>query len=472
MKAAVIGIFIVFSFPLFGQESIGIGISNYSPTNSLLLNPSSIVDSKAFIDIHLIGTSVFARNDYAYFPGSVSFFNPTSLDGVNPSYNYGNAPFSAFVDVLAQGPSVSFQIGKHAGAIHTGFRSSVDARNLGTKFTTYLTEGFQYGPYLGTDTRLNDVRVTGLCWAEAGLAYGTIIKQQGRDMITAGVHVKKLFGIAGVGLRLNDWYFSVPDSNNIITERISGRYGMSEAGWNTGGGWAFDIGFTFKKSKRDITGYTPHSRQSGCKKCDYLYKASVALLDVGNVRFKGDYYADTFDENTTGYTWSGYSDENPKDIAEIAALVSENLPVLEDNKSSSMRVWLPMALSSQIDYQPVKNFYINGSLIIGAPYKRALGVQRASSLAITPRFEVKRFEAAMPISFFELKDPMLGMMVRLNSIVLGTDNLGALFFSSPKYGADVYVHIKYTIFRSRQCKGVKVREGGRGPNQTPACPTW
>ena len=91
-------------------------------------------------------------------------------------------------------------------------------------------------------------------------------------MITGGVHVKKLFGLAGVGLRLNDWYFTVPDSSNLITQRVSGRYGVSDAGWNTGGGWAFDVGFTYKKSKKDISGYTPHSRQSGCKKCDYLYK--------------------------------------------------------------------------------------------------------------------------------------------------------------------------------------------------------
>ncbi|MBI1268340.1 MAG: hypothetical protein GC193_13015 [Cryomorphaceae bacterium] len=472
MKSALLGIFVVFSFNLFGQESIGIGISNYAPTNSLLLNPSSIVDSKAFIDIHLVGVSVFARNDYAYFPGSVSLLNPSSFDGVNPSYNSENAPYSAYVDVMAQGPSASMQFGKHAFALHTAVRSAVDARNIGNKFATYLTESFQYLPYQGTETRLKDVRVTGLSWAEIGLAYGTILKQEGRDMITGGVHVKKLIGIAGAGLRLNDWYFTVPDSSKLITQRISGRYGVSEAGWNTGGGWAFDVGFTYKKSKKDISGYTPHSRQSGCKKCDYQYKVSVALLDIGSVRFKGDFYANQFDENTASFTWNGYADANPEDIEEIAAIVSDHLPVLEENKASSMRVWLPAALSTQIDYQVVKNVYMNGSLVVGAPFKRALGVQRASSLAITPRYEIKRFEAALPIGFFELKDPMIGAMVRLNSVVIGTDNLGALFFSSPKYGADIYVHVKYTIFRSRQCKGVKVRESGRGPNQTPGCPTW
>ncbi|MGB1032611.1 MAG: hypothetical protein ACPGWM_08340, partial [Flavobacteriales bacterium] len=51
---------------LNAQESMGIRASNYAPTQSIFLNPSSIVDSKAFIDINLVGFSVFARNNFVY----------------------------------------------------------------------------------------------------------------------------------------------------------------------------------------------------------------------------------------------------------------------------------------------------------------------------------------------------------------------------------------------------------------------
>ncbi|MFM1931301.1 MAG: hypothetical protein RL226_604 [Bacteroidota bacterium] len=456
----------------YAQESIGIGISNYSPTNSLYLNPSSIVDSRAFLDIHLVGASVFGMNDVVYLPAGVRLMQPSSFEGVQPNYDLSRPPFSAYVDALVQGPSASLQIGKHALALTTGVRSVTDVRNVGSKLTTYIQNGFNYGEYIGTNTRIQDLAITSLSWAEVGLTYGTIVKQQGRDMVTAGGSVRKLFGIAGTGVRLNEWLFTVPDSGRLVTETLSGRYALSEIGWNTGGGFGVDLGVTFKKTNQDVSGYTPFSRASGCKQSDYKYKVSIALLDIGFVNFKGDFLADQFDETTTGYEWTNFDSTQVDGVEDIGSFISDNLPVLNANKEPSMRVWLPMGLSTQVDYQVLQYFYMNGSLVLGVPFRNALGVQRAASLAITPRYERKRFEAALPVSFFEIKKPMIGAMFRLNSVVIGTDNLGSLFFNGEKYGADIYFHLKYTIFRSRQCKGIRVGAGGRGGGRTIGCPTW
>jgi len=45
---------------LFSQDNLGIAGSTRAPVNTVLNNPSTIVDSRAFIDINLAGISVFA----------------------------------------------------------------------------------------------------------------------------------------------------------------------------------------------------------------------------------------------------------------------------------------------------------------------------------------------------------------------------------------------------------------------------
>ena len=468
---------ILFTFSFFrvqAQESIGIGISNYSPANSLLLNPSSISDSKAFMDIHLAGFSVFARNNLAFFPGGTgTALNPSGFNGAVPSYDLSKSSYRAYVDVLAQGPTITTQIGKHAFALYTGVRTVADVRGVGNRMATYVLEGFQYGPFIGEETRIRNLRATALSWAEVGFTYATILKQSGRQLITGGIHVKRLIGIAGAGFRLNDWHFTVEDSTLLTTENISGQYGFNEPAFNSGSGWGVDIGFTYKQTLKGVGNYVPHSKKSGCRTCDYKFKISVALLDLGRIKFNPEFYTNTFDEEEES-DWENFEGANPDDVNGIANLISDNFSLLDEADKAQFRVILPAALSVQYDYNLGYNFFLNGSWVQGIPWKNSFGLQRPSLLSFTPRFEIKRFEAALPISLFEMRTPMLGAMLRLNSIIIGTDNLGGLIGNGDKYGADFYFHVKYTLFKTWGCRKVKERtsRAGKPSGKVVPCASW
>ena len=51
------------------QDNLGIAGSTRSPVNTLWNNPSTIVDSRAFIDFQLAGLSTFIKNDLVYLRG-------------------------------------------------------------------------------------------------------------------------------------------------------------------------------------------------------------------------------------------------------------------------------------------------------------------------------------------------------------------------------------------------------------------
>ena len=106
---------------------------------------------------------------------------------------------------------------------------------------------------------------------------------------------------------------------------------------------------------------------------------------------------------------------------------------------------LPTAASVQYDRHFYNGFYVSANAVLGVPWMRSKGIQRPSSVAIVPRWEIKRLEVAVPLSMAAMQRPTWGLMLRLNSIVIGSDNLGPLLFRGDIYGSDVYVHIKYSF---------------------------
>ena len=54
------------------QERLGLANSNYAGTTGMPLNPSSMVDSKAWLDINLVGVDAFAWNNFVYLSISTS----------------------------------------------------------------------------------------------------------------------------------------------------------------------------------------------------------------------------------------------------------------------------------------------------------------------------------------------------------------------------------------------------------------
>ncbi|MGB1032798.1 MAG: DUF5723 family protein, partial [Flavobacteriales bacterium] len=206
-----------------------------------------------------------------------------------------------------------------------------------------------------------------------------------------------------------------------------------------------------KETLGDVTGYSPHQKRTGCRTCDYRYKFSMALLDVGRVKFKPPFYSNEFN-NETEYQWEGYGEIDPENEEDLSLIIDQEFDI-SGNRKDNLRVWLPTALSTQLDFRLVNHIYLNTSLIAGVPWRNSLGVQRAALVSFSPRFESKRFEFSLPLQLHEARDPMLGAMIRLNgNIIIGTDHIGTYLFNKDRYGADLYFHFKHTIFKNPSCK--------------------
>ncbi len=469
-------VFLWASLRLLSQDNLGIAGSTRAPANTVLNNPSTIVDSRAFIDINLVGLGVFVRNNLAYLDGKS--FSLKSLSQIEaPLYKRENAPYNVYADAIVHGPSFTFAVKKHAFGITTAARVVADARGIPESLGYYMTEGFQYRNQMGVQQQVKNLRANGLAWGEIGLSYGTILAADGNAIIQGGITVKRLLGFAGVGLRLEDWSYVVTDSTHMETQVFQGEYGFNDPTQNSsyinGKGWGCDVGLTYKMRNSNSDNYTPHDP---CTDGDYKYRIGVSLLDVGKIKFTGPFYRNVFNQNEAS-EWSDFQGTTAKDVADLDSLFNNNFNLTQQNSDGgqSFKMKLPTAISVQGDYNFGHNFYLYGAVTYGLPRLNSLGVQRATYIGIAPRWEVKRWEVSAPLSLYEWKHPQVGLMFRLNSIIIGSDNLGWLFFKQDIYGADIYFNLKYTIFKHWKCKQKKDKSPSKSKRERKGalpCPAW
>jgi hypothetical protein len=453
------------------QEHFGPAYSNYSPTSSLFLNPASIVDSKAYLDIHLAGVGAFFDNDLVYL--SRNDFKLTRGMGqfegeILPQQNLNSSPKQAYTSAMIQGPSISTTIGRFSVGFHTAARHVTDARNISPELSNYIFEGLSFAPQSNMVFNESNVRANTLAWAEVGVSFGGILMQKGNNQLQSGVTARRLYGIGAASVQLDNLEFMVEDSSQMNLYDLTGSMATTMPAWNSGRGWGFNVGFVYKKMKEDVSGYKPHSKQSGCESKDYRYKIGASLLDVGSIRFDKMTNVTTINHASAEIN---YNEINPSGVEELDSLIAASVSG-EITEAHEFKIALPMAVSVQLDYNLGKNFYVASSWVHGFVPKNA-GVTRASLVNISPRFEHKNVEVSLPFTLYDYKNPRLGLALRFNNIVIGTDRLGPLIFNPDVYGMDLYVQIKYTLYKSKACKQRKQKQAKVDESGImPSCPSW
>ena len=417
------------------------------------LNPSSMVDSKAWLDINLVGADVFAWNNFSYlskgdyyvwddvFQGNI----PTSLYKTNGKQKHAAA------NVRVDGPSFTLSHGKNAFGFHTAARVFVSAEDLSEPTALFIREGLDYNPQQTINYDQKNMGAFATAWAEVGLSYGRIVYQEGKDMINVGVTAKYLMGIGHMSAYVDDLNHTVVDEQDWAVSNLTGQYAITEPGFANGHGFGVDLGVTYKRMLEEVGDYSPHTAQSDCGTIDYRYKIGVSLLDLGGINFNKNSLIRTFENSTT--TWEDYPDAELNGIGDIDNLIASQFA----SDAGSMRTGtrfsasIPSAISVQFDYNLGKNFYANATWVQGFKMgKRTTGIRR-SVIGITPRYEHKWFEAAIPISLYDYRSPMVGLAFRFYNVTIGSDNVLPFFVPMNIYSGNIYASVKITLFKNPAC---------------------
>ncbi|MCK4361082.1 MAG: hypothetical protein KAV70_05005, partial [Bacteroidales bacterium] len=268
MRKIIILILLTVAFiPVKAQEMLGIVNSNYAGSVGSIINPSSIVNSKLYMDINLITADIFAENNYLYIhKEDYKLFDYLKREPQFPSYGKDNQAFDhytdnkikhAFSNIRIIGPSAMIVNGNHAFALTTGVRTMVTLRRMPYEIANFSYEGLNYPSQFNINYKDYDFSLTSMAWGEIGLTYAYIFKKVYNNQWSAGITVKKLFSYGGAYMNINNIDYIVLNDSTVDIKNLDAEVGLSlpvdytnndfpdDGNFFKGGGFGLDIGITY-----------------------------------------------------------------------------------------------------------------------------------------------------------------------------------------------------------------------------------
>ncbi|MBK7084605.1 MAG: hypothetical protein IPH53_08040 [Flavobacteriales bacterium] len=110
----------------------------------------------------------------------------------------------------------------------------------------------------------------------------------------------------------------------------------------------------------------------------------------------------------------------------------------------------------------IDRVYVACDLVQQIGSRHGTRLRRPNSIAITPRFDTRWFEASVPIVVHEygFSRPSVGLMLRFSDVLIGSDHILPFLTRPNVSGADLYFRVRITLARSPFCKG-KRKSGAR-----------
>lgn len=447
----------------YSQEFMPFTQSSYSGVSGLLLQPASIADSRYLFDMTIFGGDFYASNNYLalkrdgiYKP---SVWNDSTFGDKYIVRNTGSNDRTGLVGMGMVLPSFMINVSDNtAFAFSSRFRGLINFDNIDSDFAEVLAENFDVEGLFGKRVVNPDLSVQANFWTEFGITWANVIPLNSeRHFLKAGITPKLLLGVASGYVYTPNLDFMLESSdilniyNNMFYYGLSGNFDDATTNpfkFSSDPGFGLDLGFVYE--------YRPHMDQykydmDGKKdlirpdKEKYLLRVGVALLDLGGMQYKKDFYSQDFTADI--YQWD-LANEQIKDVQGFNDTIVKRFG-LNPNTEEYFMMRLPTALSLQFDYNAGKNFYINFS-----PYfamRKGVSIESKvhnyTTFSLTPRYDLKWFGAALPIQADELGRFRAGLALRLGPVWVGSNTMLSANFANKTYSYDVYFLVKLPIFR-------------------------
>jgi outer membrane protein OmpA-like peptidoglycan-associated protein len=322
----------------------------------------------------------------------------------------------------------------------------------------YEDQGIAYGPLAQKNLNFADYRLDMASWGETGISYGHQILNKSDHFLSGAVTVKYLWGIYSGYLHSEPMSISLDTvgfTDTVFVNKADINYGYSYDEDDNGSdlirgrGLGFDFGFTYEyrpesqRTSYEIDGET-HLDPS---KNQYLFKVGLSFLDLGKIKFKN---SSTYRLKANNLVIAEYDTVNFNDITDFDTTLSNYAygNPTESYQGDKFNMALPHAMSLQVDFHAYKGAYANLTWIT-ALNQDGPGPRANSTVALTPRYEWKWYEIAMPMHLYKYDKFRIGLAFRVYGLSIGSDNLAGIMGVSDLEGMDVYVSLKIPITKER-----------------------
>lgn len=481
------------------QDFLGLQTSNYAGVTGVYSNPASIVDNRMAFDMSLIGFGITADNNYfgvrrkalkytgsitdPKFPDSWNNMDKNSPDYYKNNYrivNNGKVKSAYLINRVVL-PSFMITLNKkNAIAFTWSVRNYLNIDGVSQTLANIAYDEFVNPSIFLTRLSNKKLSIQQMSWAEYGLSYARVLKDDNEHFFKAGATVKLLQGLEAAYMYIDDLKYQVDAKDTVSLFNSHIAYGHSDNldftdpndvkyKFTSSPGFGIDIGGVYEwrpdyqKHKYDMDGKTDLWRKDRNK---YKLKASLAINDIGGIRYTKGGLSNDFNVNINLLNIHKF--DSVKNINGLDSTFKATFTTLNNKKT--FNVALPMAINAQLDYNIWKPFYINLSANISNFFqRREAKVHDYINISLAPRFDHKWFGVTIPVSYNTVaakRDELalVGAMIRLGPLVVGTNDLFN-YISKDVFGASLYFLLKVPIPYGRP----KDRDGDKVSNRKDKC---
>ncbi|MBK7945488.1 MAG: hypothetical protein IPJ85_09345 [Flavobacteriales bacterium] len=462
MRARILtSMFLLLSLNSMAQELYGLVHSNYAGLDAATLNPARLAGQWLYADIRFVGADLYAWNSVAAY-GDRGQRLISELRGGMKVESSGIAVQRAarpnnraFAIADAVGPGAAVAVGRATISAGVRLRAGLSAVGASSELSNFVYHGLGYSPQHGQRMEEGPMRAVGMAWSEFSLGYAHIIHARGFSLFSAGANMKYGVAHAGAGLRIDEASYTVVDTTRVEVHSIKADYGYALPALRAGSGFGADIGFVYERTMSEADGYMPHRSSGGCDPMRYRYRIGASLIDLGGLRFS---------QATTGALEGGalsIADYNTATINGIEGADSLLASSTRWHRGNGMSIGLPSAAALQFDLRAAERAFVAFGLVQQVSGDHGMRLRRPNSMALAPRIETRHFEAALPIVVreYEFMHPAIGLMLRFDGFVIGTDNLLPFISKRDIHSLDAYFRLRWMIARSPFCKGKRKAKG-------------
>ena len=468
------------------QQWLGISGSNYAGTNSVYNNPANVVDSRYKLYVNLIANDIFIANNYVGYNAPFSIFKLLTNSASQEYRNSKNIILfkNAYYDINTdggpyhlnalddlRGPSFLYTLNsKSSFGLLSRVRTIINMTDASLPLANLIR--------LGTDTLLlknQAFNLTGTnlninSYAEFGVTYGQILKDEDEDFIKVGITLKRVVGIYNAHINIQEADYTIandpaePKKQILSINHLKANYGYTtEESYNNakpsfpwilgnqsaGSGWGLDLGFVYEY-RPDVRKYT--YREKGKAKLDpsknkYEFKIGISILDIGGINYNNVNYVRNWDVDVNNKQF------NSTDVSMIDGLddafkrINKTVGLSDDKGLNTFKSGLPTVFQINLDYHLKDKFYVNSLWVQGLRGNNSLSMKMPASLSVTPRWESKWLEVGVPFALLDdYSSFTFGLGARMGPLFFGTDNLGSFLNINRPRGTDLYFGLSIPIF--------------------------
>lgn len=460
------------------QDFLGFANSNYAGISGIDLQPASVVDSRYKFDATLIGYNLSFANNFVAVKkeafkydktfdsraGFAPFNHMPAFSDQNFQQNYlkarvNNKSKSAYFSNQLVLPSFMVTLNrKSALAFNWRVRTYVNVDGIEAELANLIYSGLKDSLYWSRKFSNRNFSLQTMSWAEYGVTYGHVLKDDGPHFLKAAGRAKFLQGLQAAYMfaRVLEYDFTNDDTLTLFNSDIS--YGHSTNFEFDQGKMAyqltskpsvgFDLGFVYewrpdhKDYKYDLDGETNLWYRDKNK---YKLKVGASVVDIGSIKFEKGAGSRNFNADIRNWNLDSLQFTS---IADFDDTIRARFRFTEDKGEFSMK--LPTALSMQVDYNVWKSIFVNFTAFYALQFKNTEHkTHEISTFSLTPRWDHKWFGIYAPVSYNSYGNSMFGLGLRAGPLVVGTQNIGSLLGGTDMYSADFHFLLKIPIFHPR-----------------------